>query len=313
MPASPFHRGEQDVQARLGVRDKVERMGRNMIRSFLPEQHREFYAQLDFIIVGSYDDDGAPWASIVPGAPGFVDSPDPEHLRIDAMPLDHDPLHGAWRTGARLGLLGIQLQTRRRNRATGHVVAADRGGIDLAIDQTFGNCPQYIQTRTPRPDRPAEVAVAPVAVERLDDGVAEFIRKADTFFVASYVANGDGQASDGVDVSHRGGRPGFVRVDDERRLTIPDYRGNFIFNTLGNFVANPKAGMLFVDWATGDVLTLSGNVEIVWEPAEAERLEGAQRLWRFELQRGWRLNGALAQRWAFGEYSPQTLRTGTWR
>src|SRR3546814_14766932 len=75
---------------------------------------------------------------------------------------------------------------------------------------------------------------------------------------------GSGLREQGADVSHRGGRPGFVRVteDDGRSvLTIPDFSGNQFFNTLGNIAINPRAGLLFVDFATGDLLTLTGRSE----------------------------------------------------
>ncbi len=54
-PASPFHPGERDIQTRLGVRDKIEDIGQRYIRNFLPDQHREFYEQLPYLLVGSID------------------------------------------------------------------------------------------------------------------------------------------------------------------------------------------------------------------------------------------------------------------
>ncbi len=59
---SPFHAGEQQVQARLGVRDKIETFARRVVRDHMPDQHREFYAKLPFMLIGSVDDRGRPWA-----------------------------------------------------------------------------------------------------------------------------------------------------------------------------------------------------------------------------------------------------------
>lgn len=131
------------------------------------------------------------------------------------------------------------------------------------------------------------------------------IEAADTFFVAS-------ASEAGMDISHRGGRPGFVRVDGDV-LTIPDFAGNRYFNTLGNFVLNPRAALLFPDFATGGVLHLTGNVEIVWDGEEVRRFDGAQRLWRVRVVAGERRRGALALRWSRPEYAPTTIATGTWR
>jgi hypothetical protein len=84
-----------------------------------------------------------------------------------------------------------------------------------------------------------------------------------------------------VDVSHRGGKPGFVRVDiDGGRgvLTIPDFRGNFMFNTLGNLAADPRAGLLLVGFEHGGTLQLSGRARIEWDQSAVAAYEGAERL-----------------------------------
>jgi len=309
---APFHEGERAIQARLGVRERMERFGRRIIQAHLPEEHRTFYAALPFLVAAHVDSAGRPWASALAGRPGFVHSPDPQHIRIDARPVEGDPLVDALRPGRALGLLGLEFQTRRRNRANGRIVATHGAGVVLRVDQAFGNCPQYIQTRAlclvdnPRQSRPCE------ALPGLDDQARSVISAADTFFVASYAEPGGNPRVQGADASHRGGRPGFVRVDDQRTLTIPDYVGNFHFNTLGNFLVNPRAGMLFVDFERGDLLMLTGAVEIIWEGPEVDAFQGAERLWRFTLAHGLRLPGALPLRWRFGEYSPHTLMTGSW-
>lgn len=310
---SPFHPAEQAVQDRLGVRDQVEAFGRRFIRDALPEQHRDFYAQLPFVAVGSVDATGWPWASLVAGPPGFLAAPDPKHLRLAPAVAPGDPLQDNLRPGAALGLLGLDLATRRRNRANVRVTAARAAAFTLEVDQAFGNCPQYIQTRAARAVRAPEdfSGTTHAPVESLSDEDAALIRGADTLFVASAAAHLAGGAH-GVDVSHRGGRPGFVAVEGDT-LTVPDFAGNLHFNTLGNFVDNPKAGLLFVDFEAGDVLSLTGSVEILWEDApEVRAFEGAERAWRFTLDHGVRIRDALPLRWAFGAPSPNTMITGTW-
>ncbi len=279
---SPFHAGEQAIQTRLGVREKMERFGHQVIRTYMPDQHREFYHQLPFVLVGHADQSSWPWASMLFNKPGFITSPDPHTLHIDSRPLVDDPLADGLSVGARLGLLGIEFHTRRRNRLAAHISDVSAGTITLTIDQAFGNCPQYIQTRAlSLIDSETRTDAKRQDINTLDKKSHKLIETADTFFVASYVANNTREASEGVDVSHRGGRPGFVRIDDARTLTVPDYLGNFHFNTLGNFLVNPKAGLLFVDFKTGDMLTLTGTVEILWDDPETEFFAGAERLWRF--------------------------------
>ena len=238
-----FHAGEQAIQQRLGMRDRMERFGRPVVRNALPDQHREFYGQLPFIAVGHADPDGRPWASLLFGKPGFIDSPDPQSLRLKAQPLSGDPLANSLRQGQPLGMLGIEFHTRRRNRLSGRIRSASTEGIELAVDQAWGNCPQYIQTRAlVMTDAVPESGSNVELLQRFNVRARQMIQTADTFFVSSYVADDSNDVTHGVDVSHRGGRPGFVRIDDDQTLTIPDYLGNYHFNTLGNILVNPRAG-----------------------------------------------------------------------
>ena len=75
-----FHAGEAQVQQRLEVRDRMAEVAGRAIRDHMPEQHRSFFSMLPFLIVGSVDDAGRPWASIVAAPPGFVSSPLPLSL-----------------------------------------------------------------------------------------------------------------------------------------------------------------------------------------------------------------------------------------
>lgn len=310
---SPFHRGEQAIQTRLGVRERMERFGRQVIRGYLPDQHRNFYRALPYVFVGHADAAGWPWASVLAGEPGFMSTPDRQTLRIDVSPLPEDPLAQAIESGQPLGLLGIELHTRRRNRLSGRICRVTSSGLELRVDQTFGNCPQYIQGRDwAFRDRSRMPPSTRISFNRLDEAALNLIRESDTFFVASYVPHREGGPEQNVDVSHRGGRPGFVRTDHPTRLTIPDYLGNFHFNTLGNFVENPKAGLLFIDFDAGHLLMLTGRAEVLWNSPETTYFDGAERLWTFELDHGIWLKNALPIHWQPPDYSPNTLLTGTW-
>lgn len=311
--SSPFHRGEQEMQARLGVRDNMERFGSRVIRDHLPEQHQDFYQQLPYLFLGHVDQQGWPWASMLVGRPGFITSPDSTHLNIAATPIVGDPLANNLTRGAAVGVVGVELNTRRRNRLSAEVDNSDVDSFSLKVRQSFGNCPQYIQAR----EMSAQAAGESVGVEidsstSLNTEMKALIQSSDTFFVSSYLADESGHASEGVDVSHRGGQPGFVRVDDDKQLTIPDYAGNFHFNTLGNFIENPKAGLLFIDWNQGHVLMLTGHAEIIWDDEQLPFFAGAERLWQFRMVEGVYLKNAIKVKWSFNSWSPNTLLTGSW-
>lgn len=310
---SPWHAGERLIQERLGVAGRMEAFGRKVIRDFLPEEYRTFFGELPFVVLGAVDEAGAPWATLLDGPPGFATAPDPRTLRVGRLPDVDDPARVAFGVGAPVGLLGIELHTRRRNRVNGRVAVCDGDGFAVTVGHAFGNCPQYIQTRTfsfARPpespsDGPAEL------LSSLDEAARSMIGAADTFFIASYVDVEGDRTRRAVDVSHRGGKPGFVRIDGDV-LTIPDFAGNLHFNTLGNLIVNPRAGLTFVDFQRGDLLQLTGSTAIVFAGEEVAAFQGAERLWRFTVERIVRRRGALALRWTFGEYSPNSLLTGSW-
>lgn len=281
MDESPYHEGEQTLQARLGMRDKMEKIGRRVVHDVLPDEHREFYARLPWLLVGSLDETLRPWASVVTGEPGFVTSPDPRTLTISAKPVEGDVLPGHLLSGAPLGLLGLELHTRRRNRANGRLASLVDGRWQLRIDQAFGNCPKYINRRDFVGRRTPTPPGAPVVTDRLDDRQRRIVESADTLFIASsYLPEDAPRGKHGVDVSHRGGRPGFVRIDSDGTFVIPDYVGNFAFNTLGNIDKDRRAGLLFIDFDSGDLLQATGEAWIDWNAPELRTATGVQRLVR---------------------------------
>jgi len=310
MERSPFHSGEVAMQRLAGSDARMREIGPRVIRDHMPDQHREFFEQLPTLLVGSVDAQQRPWASMLAGLPGFIATPDARHLHVGALPRDDDPLRAQLRVGATLGLLGIEPQTRRRNRMNGTIVAVDDEGFELRVDQSFGNCPKYIQARAPR--WVGDASPLPVVQREgasLSPAATELVAAADTLFIASTAAG------EGVDVSHRGGRPGFVRIEQEASgsvLTFPDFIGNFFFNTLGNIVAYPRAGLLFVDHEGGGVLQLTGRATIVQDGPAVEGFAGAQRLVRVEIEEGLWTPGALPLRWSAPEFAPQLEATGRW-
>ncbi|MEK9970035.1 MAG: pyridoxamine 5'-phosphate oxidase family protein [Ferrovibrio sp.] len=307
-----FHKGEQMLQARVhpALPQRMARTAEVALRSFMPDQHRDFFGILPTLVVGSVDGaTGQPWASMLAGRPGFTYAPDAVTLRVDAKPVPGDPLAQNLKDGAQVGILGLQPESRRRNRMNGHVSALDETGFTVAVEQSFGNCPQYIQARVP-----VLVGAPPEPPVRLESAVlspraALMIGNADTLFIATH-ARGEG-----VDVSHRGGKPGFVKLqqrDGHTELTLPDFRGNNFFNTLGNIALDPRAGILVVDYSSGDMLQLTGEAEIIWDGPEVESFHGALRLLRLRVTEGRILLGALPVRWSQPAYAMQLLETGSW-
>jgi len=272
-----WHSGEIELQRRIGVEGKMAEIGERVIRSYMPEQHRSFFSQLPFIVIGSVDDNGNAWAGIRSGDSGFIDSPNSRRLRIFGKGIDGDPTEVGIRENADIGLLGIEFDTRRRNRMNGLIQVANDEWVDVHVEQSFGNCPKYIHEHY---IESLYVKPSPVEIScDLTNKIRTLIESSETFFVSSYSdMNGKRQ----VDVSHRGGEPGFVKVDDSGVLTVPDFIGNNFFSTLGNIYLNNRAGLTFFDFKDKLLLQMTGIAEILKAGNVALSNDEAERFWQFK-------------------------------
>ena len=318
--ASPFHVGEHAVQARAGAREQSERIGRRIIQDFLLDLDRELLAKLPLVLLGSLDDRDRPWGSVLAGAPGFIRALDPRRLRIEGMAALADPSRANLAIDSPVGLLAIDFAARRRVRVNGTVTDVDPSGFSVRVQQSYGNCPQYIQARKPRFVAPVSPLARPAPTEVqgpvLSSGAAAIIAAADTFFICTASSNARVRAPcEGVDISHRGGKPGFVRITEHEGSTVllaPDFRGNSFFNTLGNLAVNPRTALLFIDFDLGDVLSLTGTAEVLWQGRELEAFLGAERLLCLRVEEGTWMKGVLPLRWSAPEFAPQLAATGSW-
>ncbi|GGA83951.1 hypothetical protein GCM10011369_27450 [Neiella marina] len=263
--AFQFHPSEVAIQQRLGVAERVARSTKGFIRPYLPDQHREFYAQLRFIILAAVDAHGFPWPIPMFGRRGFVSSPEPLELMIAGNFALPQLLGPKLEPGSKVGLIGIDFVTRRRNRINGYVLASDDTGISVHVDQSFGNCPKYIQQRNVSDDRRIEQPQGQLHLKSAIDNVSKaLIERADTFFIGSRTACFNDNWHTGVDASHRGGEAGFVSVAGNR-LVFPDYSGNRFFNTLGNIEDDGRVGLIFIDFNSGDACLVVGKASINWQ------------------------------------------------
>ena len=258
----PWHDGERALQQRSGVAERMAQAGPRVMRDEMPQQHRDFFAELPLLVAGTVDAQGHPRVTLFAGPPGFAVAPDARRLRLH--PAWAEGAADALQVGAPIGLLGLQAHTGRRNRLNGRITRSDREGFEVTAGQSFGNCPKYIRPRRAE-FVPAQGEAAVSELHALDDEARRIVHAADTFFIATAhpLARTGGDASQGVDVSHRGGPPGFVEVVGDT-LEVPDYVGNSFFNTFGNLLLEPRCSLLFVDVASGDRLRLAGVGVVRW-------------------------------------------------
>ncbi len=311
---TPFHRGELILQEKMGVRDQVHSYAPRMIRSYMPDQHRAFFSSLSYFFMGGLDKSGAPWASVVWGEPGFVSTPTADSLEVSAKPNSGDPLYEVLRQGAELGMVGLMFENRRRNRVNGQLVDAGPDSMQIKVTQSFGNCPQYIQTRQgtirPATGHPDEL---PRTSSQLNGPQRRLIETSDTLFIASASEALGLDARHGADISHRGGAPGFVKILEDGSLLIPDFSGNRHFNTLGNILETGKAGLLFIDFERGDLLQMTGTASIVWPKDCPYEYDGAERYIQIRPTKIVKRTGAFPFRWTFLEPSPYLPVGASWR
>lgn len=300
----PFHEGEIEIQTRVGERDSASRNG-TVIQDEIMVGALRFIEQQPFAVAGTLDAEENVWASILFGQKGFLKVENERTLEIDLSKTaknESDPFWENIRENKQFGLLAIELATRRRLRINGEITEQNSQMLRLNVSESYPNCPKYIQRRSITNSAEIKIAEVPQKIktgEVLIENQIEWIHTADTLFVAS------SHPERGIDASHRGGNPGFVEILDEKTLRIPDYIGNSMFNTLGNFVVNSKAGIVFFDFQNRRTLQLIGTAEIRFDLEDLkEKSGGTKRFWDFTVGRWQETVLHEFFEWEFLDFSP---------
>ncbi len=312
--SSQFHTEEIAIQERVGVADMVAHYSQGFIRDAMPRQHRDFFMQLPFVILGLVDQEGYPWAMPIFGEQGFISSHSATQLTINSLPPLTQFLELDFKQGQKVGLLGIELPTRRRNRMNGNISNINEDSFSIQVEQSFGNCPQYIQTRElvwqANHLSPQDLSMIDIT-QHIDPLSKDFIEQADTFFISSRTKSFDQDPRSGIDVSHRGGKPDFVKVEGDS-LYFPDFSGNKFFNTLGNIQSDNRVGLFFPDYSTGNAIFISGHASVLWEDPAIEQFDGAERLIKIDISKIVSIPHFMPMTGELIELSPVLSYTGKW-
>ena len=251
--------------------------------------------------LGTLDSDDRPWCTVwgtgepplaqqvgssVLGVRSVVDgSFDPVVRELLGGKMDGEVVREEGK-GRMVSGVSVQLEERGRVKLYGRMVAGALSAKDdqdddgdenagkaaeaqlvLKIEQSLGNCPKYLnrKTITSNTPQPRLLSSSPL----LSDEAIDLIHKADLFFVAS------AQTHEDMDCNHRGGPPGFIRVTNSHAtsstgqsgegsvIVWPEYSGNNLYQTLGNLISTPRAGLCIPDFPSGDVLYLTGTTEVL--------------------------------------------------
>jgi len=293
---TPYHEGERTVQERAGVRAAAKQVA-GLIQTGLSENRRAFFTEQPFLVAATVDRDNRVWGSLLTGDPGFASTTTSDRVRIDTLPKSEIPLADHGRPGMDVGLLFIDPRDRSRLRVNGTTTTFADEGSELITKEVYPNWHKYIQRRSlsrgsDMPDEPGG---------RRRDGLnvtqRQWIRSADTFFIAS------DHPEHGADASRRGGDPGFIDVRGDT-LVVPDYPGNNMCRTLGNIKVTDRAGLLFVDFKDGNILQLSCDATLIWDATRITDFETADRLVEFGVPTAVEITNGNPFRWTLEERSP---------
>lgn len=285
---SLFHQGELELQKRLGSKVDGEKAKRILLPELLP-QAINFITNQECVYLSTIDNKGDLWISPLIGKGLFlVLSTKIMVLRLDQLllPLKLEQLVKPFL----VGFLFIDTVNRRRYRVNG-MAHVEENKLEVEVLEAYTNCPKYIQARSTSYAYNSQAHIE--EGKELTESLQKLVRAADTFYVASKNASGN------MDASHRGGNPGFITFNTKGQLCIPDYHGNGLFNTLGNFVTYPRAGLLFIDYETHSFVQLTGNVEVVINDENPEK-----RYWVFTVSKWIRTSKALTITQELFDYSP---------
>jgi len=281
MQKTHFHEGELMIQNKYNIHHDP-RLAEMMLKDHISNRYVAFIEHQSTIIIATEDEDGNQWTSMLLAAPNFVKVKSSKQLNLNLDKLQTtttDILFKNINPDSKIGILFIDTATRSRYRLNGRASIL-RNVIEITVTEAYPNCPKYIQQRIPHIiNDNSGLGNEVVKGSSLTQEFLSLIKQADTFFMSSRNSDGD------MDASHRGGDPGFIEILEDGILKIPDYSGNNLFNSLGNFMQIPKAGILFIDFDKGHSLQLTGATELLFDQNsdhDLYRTTNTGRYWLFK-------------------------------
>jgi len=278
-----FHRGELDLQQLTGEPLDVA-MASRIIQDTIPDNALHFLSQQSIIWIGIEDDEKFLWAFPLTGSPGFISSTNTKFLEIDLN--EENTIPDQWfryfTKGKFIACLVIELSSRRRIRINGIIKEINKQKLHIEVQQAYPNCPKYIRSRVMLSNPETSTFQLVSSGTDLNEQSINIIDQSDTAFVASIGPNG-------ADVSHRGGPTGFIKCHSPNKIIMPDYRGNNMFNSLGNLSINNSGGLTIVDFNQAYFLQLAGEVNLLFDGKHPSiETDGTNRYWEMIIHK-WRL------------------------
>ena len=276
-----FHEGQRAVQKITGE-EEIAKQRIPMISNELHPRSISFIEHQILAFLGSEDAEGEIWLSLIIGKRGYIQVPSLKEIKLDLSNIvsnRQDIFFENIKSQPIVGLLFHEAERRARYRAWGF---ARTLGNALSFDIRMGypSCPKHIQRELIEVPKDSKITSSKYQKGTiLGTSEKKWIKRAHTFFITTQTKNGD------IESSHRGGDPGFVEIQKNGLLRVPDYLGNSMFSTLGNIYKNPKSALLFVDYTKGETLQLSGRAALQFnQNGEDDLYKSGEtgRFWTFE-------------------------------
>ena len=243
MPPLNYHAGQIAVQEEAKTRHVADKLAHWV------GPVGEFALGADLFLFATAGADGVLSFAVLSGEPPLVEVADESGVQLH-FPPGLAPLPPA---PVACGGLAISLGQARRARINGLLVS-NGGDNKLVARETFTLCRKYMAPSVALEERPhlGPVACEPLALD--DPWLSALLARTETSFLASVSPDG------GPDVAHRGGPPGFLKLDAAaRRLTWPEYVGDGVFKSAGNVRATGIMTLLVPDHDSGDGVELIGR------------------------------------------------------
>jgi predicted pyridoxine 5'-phosphate oxidase superfamily flavin-nucleotide-binding protein len=261
---SQYHSGERKAQQLAGEQDIADSR-EGMMRSSIPRQVFDWLTEQTLLAIATMDATEHLWATVVPGRPGFLHADaNGTHLWVDRI-MPPSVLSNL-KSGGNIGLLAIDLISRQRMRINGNATALP-AGLHVSVQEAFFNCPKYITRRVALPST-AQNEFTKQEGDHLLAEHLQLLNETDLLFLATT------HPDRGLDVSHRGGDPGFVQLLPDGRIRLPDYPGNSLFNSLGNLLIDSRIALAIPNLRTGTILQVTGTATIQWHDRDEDNSTG---------------------------------------
>jgi len=252
---SVYHDGERYIQEQMEVRDKSDSRS-SMIYQEMPVVAAQFLESLNFAVLTFSNSKQELFSSVLSDFNSFITILNSKEIVMNLEKSSFIPSDILEEKNLNIGILGLEFENRMRIRVNGKGKIKDNK-LHLIIDNVYSNCPKYINDRKiiGKVDFFNNSIIHKYAI--LEKACKKIIEYSDTFFIASSYEN------KGADISHKGGKKGFLKILNPTELKFNDFPGNNMYNTLGNIHINPNISILIVDFVNNDILHINGQAKII--------------------------------------------------